>query len=114
VAAPEPAIAPPAEVAAATAPMPAPTVARLAPIPVLEPAEGALTVGEDGRILWRDEELLAALAHEDPADPVLAPTIVLTSSASDAAPAPPPMPEIVTRVSTSGGRVWAVELGTYA
>lgn len=44
--------------------------------------------------------------------------IVLTSSDSEppteiAAVTPPPMPEIVTRVSTSGGRVWAVDLGLY-
>lgn len=44
--------------------------------------------------------------------------IVLTSSDSEpmvqsAAATPPPMPEIVTRVSTSGGRVWAVDLGLY-
>jgi D-alanyl-D-alanine carboxypeptidase len=97
-----------------TADAPLADVARLAPIPALEPADGALTVGEDGRILWRDEELLAALGAEDAADPVLAPAIVLTSSASDDPPPPPPMPEIVTRVSTSGGRVWAVELGQYA
>lgn len=92
---------------------PAEHTAILAPIPALEPAEGALSVGEDGRILWRDEELLTALAHEDPADPVLAPTIVLTTSAADEPVAPSPMPEIVTRVSTSGGRLWAVELGLY-
>jgi D-alanyl-D-alanine carboxypeptidase len=43
--------------------------------------------------------------------------IVLTSSDSEPlteiAATPPPMPEIVTRVSTSGGRVWAVDLGLY-
>lgn len=56
---------------------------------------------------------MTALEHEEPADPVLAPAIVLTSSGpSDEAP-PPPMPEIVTRVSTSGGRVYAVSLGQY-
>lgn len=49
---------------------------------------------------------------------VLDDRIVLTSSDSEpltgaAAATPPPMPEIVTRVSTSGGRVWAVDLGLY-
>ena len=88
-------------------------VAVLPPAPVLEPVEGALTVGADGRILWRDEELLTALETEDPVDPVLAQAIVLTTSGVNDAPAPPPMPEIVTRVSTSGGRVWSVELGQY-
>ncbi len=92
---------------------PVDVVATLPPAPILEPVEGALAVGEDGRILWRDEELLTALEAEDPADPVLAQAIVLTTSGVDEAPAPPPMPEIVTRVSTSGGRVWSVELGQY-
>lgn len=89
------------------------TRAALPPVPMLAPAEGALTVGDDGRILWRDEELLTALEQEQATDPVLAPAIVLTSSGSNDVVAPPPMPEIVTRVSTSGGRVWAVELGQY-
>ncbi|GAB4267763.1 MAG: D-alanyl-D-alanine carboxypeptidase family protein [Pararhodobacter sp.] len=87
--------------------------APLRPDPSLAPAESALRVGEDGRILWRDEEVLSAIAHEDPADPVLATTIVLTTRQTEDPPAPPPMPEIVTRVSTSGGRLWAVELGLY-
>ena len=103
----------PVAVAAADA-SPQPETQPALVVPALEPAEGALTVGEDGRILWRDEELLAALADEDPADPVLVPTIVLTTSGHDEPAAEPPMPEIVTRVSTSGGRVWAVELGLYA
>ncbi|WP_323037508.1 serine hydrolase [Pararhodobacter sp.] len=88
-------------------------IASLPPAPMLAPAEGALAVGDDGRILWRDEELLTALEHEEPADPVLAPAIVLTSSGSSDEAPPPPMPEIVTRVSTSGGRVYAVSLGQY-
>ena len=79
----------------------------------IEPVVPELAVGEDGRILWRDEELLSALSHEDPEDPVLTPTIVLTTSEAAEATDPPPMPEIVTRVSTSGGRLWAVELGLY-
>ena len=50
--------------------------------------------------------------------PALDGRIVLTSSDAEpviemAAATPPPMPEIVTRVSTSGGRVWAVDLGLY-
>ena len=96
------------------APQPVETIASLPAAPVLEPAEGALTVGEDGRILWRDEELLTALEHEEPSDPVLATAIVLTTSGTDEVAAPPPMPEIVTRVSTSGGRLWSVELGQYS
>ncbi|MCB1409206.1 MAG: D-alanyl-D-alanine carboxypeptidase [Rhodobacter sp.] len=92
----------------------APDPALLAPVDSLEPASTELTVDDSGRILWRDEEVLQAMAHEDPADPVMAPTIVLTTSDSDSdEPAQVPMPEIVTRVSTSGGRLWAVDLGTY-
>jgi len=52
-----------------------------------------------------------------PEGPSLDGRIVLTSSDAElpvqTAAAPPPMPEIVTRVSTSGGRVWAVDLGLY-
>nr|WP_276308523.1 serine hydrolase [Pararhodobacter oceanensis] len=92
---------------------PAEITSDLPPAPALEPAEGALLVGDDGRILWRDEELLAALADEIPSDPVLSHSIVLTTSAQDDPAPEPPMPEIVTRVSTSGGRVWAVEVGSY-
>jgi len=99
----------PGDEIAAAAPV-QPAEAALAQI---EPITPELAVGEDGRILWRDEELLSALSHEDPEDPVLAPTIVLTTSETEEAADPPPMPEIVTRVSTSGGRLWAVELGRY-
>jgi len=61
----------------------------------------------------------ALIAQGDQAEgPELDGRIILTSS--DMAPgmdAPAPlsaqMPEIVTRVSTSGGRVWAVDLGLY-
>jgi len=101
----------PGETTALAAVAPAP----LAPAESLEPASTALTVDDSGRILWRDEEVLQAMAHEDPSEPVMAPTILLTTSDSDSdEPIPAPMPEIVTRVSTSGGRVWAVDLGTFA
>ena len=59
---------------------------------------------------------MQALDHEDSGDPVLLPTIVLTTSAGDdgaSAPAAAPMPEIISRVSTSGGRLYSVELGAY-
>ncbi|MCC5969569.1 MAG: serine hydrolase [Pararhodobacter sp.] len=71
------------------------------------------------------EPVLMATAENTPAPvadtadaPVLDGRIVLTSSDPDtvaevSAAAPPPMPEIVTRVSTSGGRVWSVDLGLY-
>ena len=86
-----------------------------ADIALLAPGVGPeLSVGPDGRVLWRDEELLTALEHEDPAEPVLAPTIVLTSSDSEnTVPLPPPMPEIISRVAPSGGRLWGVDLGLF-
>jgi D-alanyl-D-alanine carboxypeptidase len=87
-------------------------VTALEPDMTLQPAVPELVVGEDGRILWRDEELLGALRAEDPEDPVLAPAIVLTTADSDPT-LEPPMPEIVTRAATGGGREWAVELGLY-
>lgn len=61
--------------------------------------------------------LVAANAADIPQGAPLDDRIVLTSSDSGPGPvaavAPAPMPEIVTRVSTSGGRVWAVDLGLY-
>jgi D-alanyl-D-alanine carboxypeptidase len=89
-------------------------LAGAAPIlPDLDPVPAELSVDDEGRVLWRDEELLAALRDEEPSDPVLAPAIVLTTSSAASAPAPAPMPEIVSR-STSGGRLWRVELGVHA
>ena len=90
------------------------TTAVEAPLmPALQPVAPELSVDAEGRILWQDEELLHALEHEDPEHPVLAPTIVLTSSSDQEATAAAPMPEIVTHVSTSGGRLWRVELGQF-
>ncbi|MFN4101153.1 MAG: hypothetical protein ACK4GT_15390, partial [Pararhodobacter sp.] len=102
------------EIAAPADPAPQPAGEAPVLLAALEPVPSDLSVDDSGRILWRDEELLGALAEEDPEEPVLAPTIVLTSAA-DTAPAPvaAPAPEIVTRVSTSGGRLWRVELGRY-
>lgn len=79
---------------------------------ILEPYVPDLAVDTDGRLLWRDEELMAALTRESPDAPVLMPTIVLTTSTSEAVQ-PPPMPEIVSRASTSGVGDWAVELGLH-
>ncbi|GAB1379344.1 serine hydrolase [Pararhodobacter aggregans] len=98
---------PEAQLAALEAPAEAPLM------PSLEPVASELSVDDDGRILWRDEELLQALSHEDPEEPVLAPTIVLTSSSDADVVASTPTPEIVTHVSTSGGRLWRVELGRF-
>jgi D-alanyl-D-alanine carboxypeptidase len=104
----------PEDPAQAEATAEATALAGAAPIlPDLDPVPAELSVDDEGRVLWRDEELLAALRDEEPSDPVLAPAIVLTTSSAASAPAPAPMPEIVSR-STSGGRLWRVELGVHA
>ncbi|MCA2013853.1 serine hydrolase [Cereibacter sphaeroides] len=92
----------------------APVIAVAPPVPSIEPVASDLTVDDSGRILWRDEELLHALDAENPEEPILPPVIVLTS-ADDGADEPhtAPAPEIVTSVSTSGGRLWRVELGRF-
>jgi len=106
-----PAALPEAQAETRIAALEAPAEAPL--MPSLEPVASELTVDDDGRILWRDEELLQALRHENPEEPVLAPTIVLTSSSDTEEVAATPTPEIVTHVSTSGGRLWRVELGRF-
>ncbi|MEZ5750732.1 MAG: serine hydrolase [Paracoccaceae bacterium] len=83
-----------------------------APPGILAPST-ELTVAPDGRILWRDEEVLSALEHEDAGETVLAPAIVLTSTAEPESEAPAPLPEIVARVAVVGDTGWGVELGSY-
>ncbi|WP_370225197.1 D-alanyl-D-alanine carboxypeptidase family protein [Pararhodobacter marinus] len=106
---PEPARAAETALAAAS---PAPAMPAL---PQIEPVAQDLSVDDEGRILWRDEELLVALDGENPEDPVLQPTIVLTSSLEDTPDEPEEerATEVITRVSTSGGRLWRVELGRF-
>ena len=53
-----------------------------------------------------------ALAAADAAAPQARPTNLVTASAN-IGPTPAPAPEIVTRVSTSGGRHWGVNIGRY-
>lgn len=81
----------------------------------IEPVITDLRVDDEGRILWRDEELLAALRNGAEV-PGVTPTIVLTTSDSGAGAtlSTAPMPEIIDRVSTSGGRLYRVELGLHA
>ena len=108
----------PAALEAAPAPeQPAPQP----PADGLEPVAADLSVDDEGRILWRDEELLSALRSGAVSDlpaavePAPEPAIVLTTSGGDdAAPRSEPMPEIIARLSTSGGRLHRVELGLYA
>lgn len=78
----------------------------------LAPLSDVAVVQPDGQILWRDETLLTALLT-DPALGQPEPMILLTTVDSTSAPALEPMPEIITRVSTEGGRVFAINLGPY-
>lgn len=83
-------------------------------LPEIEPARSGLIVDETGRILWRDEPLLNALQDDAAAELIVPPTIVLTSADDrpDSAVATAPT-QIVAMVSTSGGRLFGVELGRY-
>jgi len=58
------------------------------------------------------DAVAVALAGADAASPQVRPTNLVTASA-EMGPAPAPAPEIVTRVSTSGGRLWGVNIGRY-
>lgn len=53
-----------------------------------------------------------ALASADAVTPQARPTNIVEASA-EMGPAAAPAPEIVTRVSTSGGRLWGVNIGRY-
>jgi len=53
-----------------------------------------------------------ALANADAIAPKARPTNIVEASA-EMGPAAAPAPEIVTRVSTSGGRLWGVNIGRY-
>jgi D-alanyl-D-alanine carboxypeptidase len=80
----------------------------------MAPLAEDLRLGPDGQILWRDEELLGALSSDanDPPAPI---AIVLTASDSEEPLESfgSPMPEIVSRVSTAGVRLWSVGLGQH-
>jgi len=82
------------------------------------PELAASTQADQGEILWVDDDDGAIQSIHGPDAPLLDGRIILTSS-DVAEPLPAsaatvaPMPEIVTRVSTSGGRVWGVDLGLY-
>lgn len=99
------------------APDHAPVAAAGAPALTDPPAstrapEPALVVTAEGRILWGDDDILEAL--DAVVAEVLGPSpILLTTEETVDLPPPPAMPQIVTRVSTSGGQLWAVDLGRY-
>lgn len=99
-------------------PIPAPeaepsTLAAAPPdLPQLDPRpEPALVVTASGQILWHDEDILTAL--DEVAPPVGPVALLLTTEDAPQAAPPPVMPEVVARVSTSGGQLWAVDLGPY-
>lgn len=104
----------PTDTSASDQPTASATTLAVTPIEI-EPVITDLRVDDEGRILWRDEELLAALRNGAEV-PGVAPTIVLTTSDSGAGAtlSTAPMPEIIDRVSTSGGRLYRVELGLHA
>ena len=70
--------------------------------PAPAPAPPAPTEAQDA--------VAVALAKADQAAPQARPTNIQTASAEIT---PEPAPEIVTRVSTSGGRLWGVNIGRY-
>jgi len=91
------------------------TLAGIAPDTDLRPEAGLLVTGE-GRILWRDEDLLTVI--DDLAPPVAGPAqILLTDDTTPrpvtAATAAPVLNELAVRVSTSGNQVWTVDLGRF-
>ena len=83
------------------------------------PAEPAGALPEElaaAQILWRDEAPLAEVASR--AATAVEGLILLTTSEGDADEAPrlagrSALPEVLTRVSTSGGRVWSIDLGLH-
>ncbi|MFN3955769.1 MAG: serine hydrolase [Pararhodobacter sp.] len=95
------------------------------PVPQIAQGDNATLApaGEDALDLAALDALLPPLSDAAlPPPPVLDGRIVLTASDTEAElivadlgsmTTPPPMPEIVTRVSTSGGRLWSVDLGLY-
>jgi D-alanyl-D-alanine carboxypeptidase len=91
-------------------PDPATTLAE--PVVVAQSrSEPALVVTAQGQVLWHDEDILTAFEEIAPA---VGPRAVMLTAVDAPAPAPVPvMPEVVVRVATSGGQLWAVDLGTF-
>ena len=55
---------------------------------------------------------IAATAPEETPQPQARPTDIVLTAAQQASPAPTE-PEVVTRLSTSGGRLWGINVGRY-
>ena len=78
----------------------APPVVAEAPAPTPEPAAEA-------------ETLLASVSVRPTLRPSAAASLVETAAVKQVTPKAPPAPEVITRVSTSGGRHWGVNVGRY-
>ena len=79
------------------------------------PARVGLVVDENGRILWRDEELLVALEAPEQAETIVPPAIVLTSASDVEPPAPEaPAPQVVALNTNAAERTHGVSLGAFA
>jgi len=93
----------------------APTLASLA-APGLPTAAPMPPQVAPAQILWRDETPLSEVASR--AATATEGMILLTTSDGDAADEAllagrSALPEVITRVSTSGGRVWSIDLGVH-
>jgi len=78
----------------------APPVVAEAPAPTPEPAA-------------ETETLLASVSVRPTLRPSAAASLVETAAVKQVTPKAPPAPEVITRVSTSGGRHWGVNVGRY-
>jgi D-alanyl-D-alanine carboxypeptidase len=93
------------------------THASLAPAVPAEPGAGMPEEVAAAQILWRNEAPLAEVASR--AATAAEGLIVLTTSDTEEEAAEAELagrsalPEVVTRVSTSGGRVWSIDLGLH-
>ena len=102
----------------------APVAAPMAALTPLEAVGAAATVGPDLRPLEGSGSLAAQVASGDDAAavlPVQAATLpvreaprFLTRASTDTRTLAPPDPVVVTRISTSGGHHWGVNLGHYS
>lgn len=99
-------------------PIPLAQPADEAPPPEADPGlalaprdEPALVVTAGGQILWHDQDVLTALDRIAP--PVGPAALLLTTEDVPDTPPAPILPEIVVRTASSGGQLWAVDLGAY-
>jgi len=79
------------------------------------PRPGSTVVAFAAPIPEQDIEGALAAALAEPAAPEVPTEIIMTAAAIDpgAAPMMEPEPEVVTRLSTSGGSLWGISLGSF-